>query len=190
MFDEQDISIPIENLKNKFIESPYYFLTEEDVRAFLVQELCKRESLNSLTETEDRKETISVHSEVRWYKYADDQNKRTDIVLIDPGDLRVANFYQEAPSKSFGFNKYWGAIELKLRRSQKFKSDKDLIDSVRVDMELLKLVRIKTKERFPDLNPLYFVICLDRGDDLTSEMSSLQNEFIGDSIKLIYLNKN
>lgn len=188
MFNNDDILIPIENLKNQFINNPYYFFTEEDVRSFLMHEFYKRKNLNELTVTEDRKETIAIHSEVRWYKYSEDQDKRTDIVIIDPTDLHVTNLFKDLPSKCYGFNKYWAAIELKFRRNQSWKTNQKIISEVSDDLELLRLVRIKTQEFFPDLDPLYFTICFDRGNDLSSEMDSLKEEFAVDNVQLIYIN--
>lgn len=187
MVERDDIFTPISILLKTFKEFPYYFLTEEDVRGFLVHQFYQRQNLKSVKSTSDDKQTIAIHSEVRWYKYSNDQNKRTDIVMIDPEDLVVTNLYEEMPGKCFGFNKYWAAIELKMRRHSQYKSNAKLLSEVKEDLELLKLV--KNKSSHLDISPIFCAICLDRGGSVKTQMDSLRREYQSDGIGLIYVNE-
>jgi hypothetical protein len=187
MVEREDIFIPISILLKTFKEFPYYFLTEEDVRGFLVHQFYQRQNLKSLKLTIDDKQTIAIHSEVRWYKYSDDQNKRTDIVMIDPEDLVVTNLYEEMPGKCFGFNKFWAAIELKMRRHSRYKCNAELLKEVREDLELLRLVRNNSSQL--DISPIFCAICLDRGGSVKLQMDNLRRQYQSDGIGLIYVNE-
>ena len=154
-----DIHQAIEKSVEKFVESvecSLDYLTEDDMR-------CKLFSIlqDEIPERVGRR-PVSIHSEVRWYGDKRDNRRplkyRSDIVIIDNTTLREGSFFFKAPSKGYGFNEYYGIIELKLRR-QNGCSDNELLRKMNSDIEKLKSIGEYTS---PLHSPVFYLIIFDK----------------------------
>ena len=88
-------------LLQDFEKYPDKYLTEEDVRGFLVSNLLKHSEFNALQDTSDNSKSISLHSEVRWYGYSGKLKYRSDIVIIDVASLKAKDGMFKLPSKGY-----------------------------------------------------------------------------------------
>lgn len=156
-------------LRHLFKSSPHLFLTEEDVRCFLFQLLLERTGLGKY---ENGSLTSPVHSEVRWYGKEQNMHKRSDIVVLDISDLRVTSEGFPLPSKGFGFNNFYAAIEIKLRR-QGGECDSVWLEKLKKDLDTLKSLKTAVNNRY---TPLLMLIAFDRKANITSKIASLPQE--------------
>lgn len=125
----------VDVLIKRFLRTPNVFLTEDDLRMQLCNLLLRY--YGGIERTKDGDESISLHSEVRWYG-EEKLRLRSDIVIIDVSSLNVLH-PNKLPSKSYKFNNPKVIIELKLRRSKGISN---------------KAFRIKIKKDFKKLNQL------------------------------------
>ena len=152
-------------MKARFEESPDIFLTEEDVRSHLFAALLKN-GFAVIKTTEDHSSSIELHSEVRWYGHQAKKRKyRSDIVLIDVSQLstRGAAGY-ELPSKGYGFERFSGIIETKLRR-RNGESDGALVRRIRADMTKLSNISSGVSREF-----VGHVVVFDKKKDVREKM--------------------
>jgi len=99
------------------------FLTEDDVRCHLFRML--QDAL-----IKGKNNNLSLHAEVRWYGESNNNEKlrlkyRSDIVILDSRSLKTEGSSLKLPSKGYAFNKYYGIIEIKLRRINDKSSEKN-----------------------------------------------------------------
>lgn len=158
---KRQILAAISELRSLFKSSPHIFLTEDDVRCVLYQLLVSRIGFKRL----NNGETMSpVHAEVRWYGKKRNLRKRSDLVVLDPKDIRVTNEGFPLPSKGFGFNNFYAAIELKLRRQGR-DSDKIWLNKLKKDVDALLTLRSEIDNAY---NPLLVLIAFDRKSNISS----------------------
>jgi hypothetical protein len=171
----------IEAVRQKFVESPDIFLTEEDVRSHLFANLL-REPFSVVKTTEDNGRSIELHSEIRWYGHGETKMKcRSDIVIIAPSTLTTTASGLELPSKQFGFNEFSTIIELKLRRSSK-ESDAKFLKKIKEDIEKLEKIRRYVQSDFDG-----HVVIFDKGNDLEQRVHDLRNEH---NFTIVYSHSN
>lgn len=176
------IKYSIKYLFKIFSEYPNIFLTEEDVRCHLFNIMVNNNSeLSEPRKTKDGSFSIPIHSEVRWYGSSSKLNYRSDIVLLDPTNLRVKDPTNlrvkgkadlRLPSKGYGFNYYYAIIETKLRRINGC-SDDILLDLIKRDIIKLKNINKETKNHNMIKNPIYYLVCLDKKHDLGSDVKGM-----------------
>lgn len=128
----QNIQRVIQQTINNFYSENWNatdFLTEDDIRCRLF------ERLNTAL---GNSQSVSVHSEVRWYGRNQNLKYRSDLVVLDKTTLNTGPL--KLPSKGYAFNSYFSIIEIKLRRPNN--KDSDLkYERILVD-DLNKLERI------------------------------------------------
>jgi len=159
---EQKISILID----EFRATPDKFLTEEDVRAYLYHLLLA--DFNDLKQTEDGKQSIPIHCEVRWYGQSRNLKYRSDIVIIDISTLRVSDENFKLPSKGYGFNKPLVIIEIKLRRKIG-DSDNVFLTKIRLDCDKLTELRSEIDGDFES-----YLIIFDKKNNLNLELKNTE----------------
>lgn len=142
-------------LKKMFRTHPHVFLTEEDVRCTLYQLLITRIGFVKST---DGSLSSPVHSEVRWYGKQQKMHKRSDIVVLDTTDLRVRAEGFPLPSKGYGFNNFYAAIEIKLRRVGG-ESNAVWVDKLKKDADTLLSLR---QEVINTYEPILILIAFDK----------------------------
>ena len=113
---QQNINNAIQYLVMDFMRYPNKYLTESDIKCFLFTELMKIKKFSKLQNTSDNSKSTSVHTEVRWYGDSGKLKYLSDIVIINPAQLRTKDGYFKLPSKSYAFNYPLTIIEIKLRR--------------------------------------------------------------------------
>lgn len=154
-----EIHDAIERSVRKFVDSAECsldYLTEDDMRCRLFS------ILQEVIPERVGRRPVSIHSEVRWYGDKLDNRRplkyRSDIVIIDNTTLREGSFFFKAPSKGYGFNEYYGIIELKLRRHNGG-SDNELLRKMKSDIEKLKSIGEYTS---PLHSPVFYLIVFDK----------------------------
>lgn len=156
-----EISISIKELIDTFLRLPDVLLTEEDVRCYLYSIFLRNKILGALHKTNDDSQSISIHTEVRWYGY--EENKllyRSDLVILDPTDLQVKDDKPfEINSKGFGFDNYYAVIEIKLRRIIGH-SNANFISEINDD--LVKLEDIRTKVDISKHKTVFYSLNFDK----------------------------
>jgi len=164
----------INHLFKIFSEYPNIFLTEEDVRCHLFNILVNNNSeLSEPRKTKDGSFSIPVHSEVRWYGLSGKLRYRSDIVLLEPTNLRVkGQAGLRLPSKSYGFNYYYAIIETKLRRTNGY-SDKKFLATIKEDISKLKRIKEETEDYNKIKGPIYYLVCLDKKHNLGSDVKGI-----------------
>jgi len=164
----------INRLFKIFSEYPNIFLTEEDVRCHLFNILVNNNSeLSEPRKTKDSYFSIPIHSEVRWYGLSGKLKYRSDIVLLDPTNLRVKGKADlRLPSKGYGFNYYYAIIEMKLRRTNGC-SDKKFLATIKKDIIKLKNIKKETEDFIKIKDPIYCLVCLDKKHDLRSDVKGI-----------------
>ena len=155
LVDRDFIEHSIFQLSEDFVSHPNKYLTENDVRIHLCKLLL--EKFGKIETTNDRDQSISLHTEVRWYgnvklKY------RSDIVLIDVATLDVKKAFT-LPTKGYSFDIPKAIIELKFRRPNGV-SDNAFQKSIKNDFN--KLVRIKSELLSVPRNISYWIIAFDK----------------------------
>ncbi|MFA7301644.1 MAG: hypothetical protein WC069_05015 [Candidatus Shapirobacteria bacterium] len=163
------ISESIDELRSLFKHNPHLFLTEEDVRCVLFQLLTSRLGLRR---TYNGSLSSPVHSEVRWYGKDQNLRNRSDVVILDTSDLRVTKDGFPLPSKGYGFNNFYGAIELKLRRVGG-ETDTKWIQLLNKDLATLKSLKTSIVNGY---DPLLVLIAFDRKKDISDKISQLPQE--------------
>jgi len=166
---KQLVTDAVTELRSLFKSSPHLFLTEEDVRCFLFQLLIKRTGFGKY---ENGSLTSPVHSEVRWYGKEQNMHKRSDIVVLDVTDLRVTSEGFPLPSKGFGFNNFYAAIEIKLRR-QGGECDNVWLRKLQKDLDTLRSLKTAVSNRYV---PLLMLIAFDRKKNIAPKIALLQQE--------------
>lgn len=172
MFNRKALENSINKLIRKFSRYPNLFLTEADLRCYLVAELLKSPYFLSRQRTKDNSWSIPVHSEVRWYGESGKLKYRSDVVILDPTDLRVKEKFFKLPSKGYGFNKFWIIIELKLRRVTKNKSDNKFLKEIRGEISRLKNIRRDTRNR----RARYYLLCFDKRNNIEDRVRGIEND--------------
>lgn len=202
---EDKIKTCISTVIDLFKRTPHVFLTEEDLRFHLCNQLLQH--FGTEERTEDGSTSISLHTEIRWYKKQSTQsgnpsqnnnndlsdndeekkNTRSDIVLIDVSTLKVLtpDGPEKLPSKSYGFNVPKAIIELKLRRIND-SSNANLIRKINADiLKLRKLKQYFDYEGFGDIS--YWLVVLDKKGDVESK---LQKKSESKEIRLHYISSS
>jgi hypothetical protein len=134
--EARHVNAAIKAVVIKFQRSPNIFLTEEDLRNHLCNELLKHFGTEETTQDGDK--SISLHCEVRWYGRGT-LKIRSDIVLVDVSNLKVLR-YTKMPTKGYRFNIPKGIIELKLRRPN---GESDSVFKRKIQADINKLKRLK-----------------------------------------------
>jgi len=164
----------IANLLKVFSEYPDIFLTESDVRSYLFAILIRNNPrLLRPQKTRDDSFSIPIHSEVRWYGLfnKDRLRYRSDVVILVPEDLRVKDGLFRIPSKGFGFNSYYGIIEIKLRRING-DPDNKFLSKIKKDLIRLKEIRKRTITHNKIKKPIYYLVCLDKKNNIENDIES------------------
>lgn len=156
----------------RFRQNPHVFLTEEDIRSHLFSELCQHSPLNEIVTTSSNSFSSALHAEVRWYGESQKLRYRSDIVMLDPPDLKTEDGELHLPSKGYGFNKFWVTIELKLRRTNG-ESDKQFLDKIRREIRRMRKVQEETRSIGPD-TPSFHLLCFDKKGDIGAKVSALK----------------
>lgn len=182
----QCINDAIDRLIADFSQYPNKYLTEDDVRIHLCHLLMN--DFGKIEPTKDNDCSISLHTEIRWWgevhlKY------RSDIVFIDVGDLnvepnKVFKLYQQnkIPAKGYAGNKVKGVIEIKLRRGKNV-SDNQFFKNIQKDYNKLK----KIKEMLGNYDSAYYIVALDKRQNIKTRLSSLLNNNI--NVKYKFANR-
>ena len=172
------IDLEIQKLIEDFEKYPDKYLTESDVRCFLVEKLVKQPEFSRFQKTEDGSESISLHTEIRWYGKSN-KNVRYDIVIIDVSSLIVkdgAFKIPELPSKGFGFDTPLAIIEIKLRRV----NDKSaFIEKINNDIKKLTDIKEEIDAEYPS-----YLVVLDKKRNIEEKLRKLIPQSTG--IKLFY----
>ncbi|RMF97980.1 MAG: hypothetical protein D6734_01020 [Candidatus Schekmanbacteria bacterium] len=134
------ITKEIQNIVQDFEQYPSKYLTEEDVRSFLVAKLLRYSKFSKLQNTHDGSKSISVHTEIRWYGNSGKLKYRSDIVIIDVSSLKTKDGMFKIPSKGYSFSKPKAIVEVKLRRVNG-ESDNKFISKIQKDIDKLKEIR-------------------------------------------------
>jgi hypothetical protein len=165
----------IKRLFKIFSEYPNIFLTEDDVRCHLFNIMVNNYShLSETQKTKNGSFSIPVHSEVRWYGSSGKLKYRSDIVLLDPTNLRVKDQPgPRLPSKGYTFNGYYAIIETKLRRTKGY-SDKKFLTTIKEDISKLKRIKEETEDYNKIKEPIYCLVCLDKKNDLGSDVKNIK----------------
>ena len=150
-------------IEELFKSQPNIFLTEDDVRCLLFQQLISRIRPIKLDSGDY---SSFVHSEVRWYGKGGDMHKRSDIVVIDATNIRVKADGLPLPTKGYGFNNFYAAIEIKLRRVGG-ESDNVWLKKISKDVNTLLSLRHEAVNAY---NPLLIVIAFDKKSEITEKM--------------------
>jgi hypothetical protein len=166
---KQLVTEAVTELRHLFKFSPHLFLTEEDVRCVLFQLLVSKIGLRKY---KNGSLTSPVHSEVRWYGKEQNMHKRSDIVVLDVADLRVTSEGFPLPSKGFGFNNFYAAIEIKLRR-QGGECDSVWLKKLQKDLDTLRSLKTAVVNRY---TPLLMLIAFDRKANIAPKITILQQE--------------
>lgn len=169
----------IRDLLKRFSEYPDIFLTENDVCCYLFAILIKSNlRLLRPQKTRDASFSIPIHSEIRWYGSSGKLRYLSDIVLLKPKDLRVKNRSSlRLPSKDYGFNSYYGIIEIKLRRVNGYSNNK-FLNRIEKDVIKLKNIRKETKICNKIKEPIYCLVCLDKKHDISNDIEKMVSSII------------
>ncbi len=168
---------------HSFRKYPHIFLTEEDVRCYLYFQMFIRLE-NLLERSSDGFLTSAIHSEVRWYGKDGDKNKRSDIVVLDVEDLRISdNIDFRLPSKGYGFNNFFGVIEIKLRRGNSRKKDVNWLSEIQKDIDTLSFLQTGVINSY---NPLMISLNLDKHANIEEKLATLK---IHSGVEVIYIGK-
>lgn len=157
------INDAISELSQLFRVNPHLFLTEEDVRCVLFQLLVAR---LKFVRRSDGSLSSPVHAEVRWYGKEQNMHKRSDIVVLDTTDLRVTAEGFPLPSKGYGFNNFYAAIEIKLRRVGG-ESDGVWLGKLKKDADTLLSLR---KEVVNVYEPSLLLVAFDRKTNIAEKV--------------------
>lgn len=151
-----------------YLRNPDIFLTESDAKSYLYSALLNT-AYGKLGKTKDGSESISLHSEVRWYGYTRPALKyRSDLVLINLAGMETIDEYNRLPSKGFGFNEFYAIIEIKLRRINGPNDDK-FTKAIKKDLD--KLVELHKNFR-ENHEAKYFLIIFDKMNNINSRVST------------------
>jgi len=161
----------IDDLIEDFELYPDKYLTEDDVRCFLVQNLMKYQEFSQLQNTFDDSQSISLHTEVRWYGREGDLNLRSDIVFIDVESLRVNEGKFKLPSKQYAFYNQFAIIEIKLRRYKRV-SDNKFVNEINKDFEKLDKINKKVSGDYSS-----YLIALDKRNYIEEIQSKIENPY-------------
>ena len=153
-------------LSQLFKVNPHFFLTEEDVRCMLFQLLVAR---LKFVRSNDGSLSSFVHAEVRWYGKEQNMHKRSDIVVLDTTDLRVTAEGFPLPSKGYGFNNFYAAIEIKLRRVGG-ESDSVWLGKLKKYVDTLLSLRREVVNAY---DPLLFLIAFDRKANIAEKVRQM-----------------
>ncbi len=168
------ITNAISSILNVHAHTPYVFLTEDDVRCRLYSVLFNE--FSDLRPTRDTipQQSISLHSEVRWYGNNGKLKYRSDIVVLDVATLRVKELAGlQLPSKGYGFNIFHAIVEIKLRRANGG-SDKQFARGIENDLG--KLNRIKEAvDPYNNESAKFYMLCLDNKGDISDQVDGLRN---------------
>jgi len=177
------ITVEIQNIAQDFKQYPDKYLTENDVRSFLVAKLLKHPEFSEPQKTGDCSISIPVHTEVRWYGNSGKLRWRSDIVVIDVASLRTKEGFFSIPSKGYAFNKPLAIIEVKLRRKNGG-SDNDFIKRIKSDFEKLKEIKNEV-----DGDYLCILIALDKKSNIKSKLNDIKKESTDEeeNIKICYI---
>lgn len=171
----------IKYLLKIFSEHPNIFLTEADVCYHLFSILVRNiPHLLEPRKTEDNSFSIPIHLEVRWYGSSGGLKYRSDIALLNPKSLRVrdrASLRLRLPSKSYGFNDYYAIIETKFRRINGC-SDGEFLNRIKRDITKLKNINKETKNHNMTKNPIYYLVCLDKKNDIKNDIKTITQSMI------------
>lgn len=184
MFDQILLGNSVNKLIKKFSKYPNLFLTEADLRCYLVADLLKNSYFSIPQKTKDSSYSIPLHSEVRWYGESDTLKYRSDVVILDPTDLRVKEKLR-LPSKGYGFNKFWAIIELKLRRITKNRSDNKFLEEIRHELAKLKEIKQETRN-FNKHKAYYYLLCFDKRNDIKDRIKDIEDQEI--TVKYVFSN--
>jgi len=154
-------------LRELFHSNPHIFLTEEDVRCVLYQLLIAKIGFVRST---DGSLISQVHTEVRWYGKQQHLHNRSDIVVLDPIDLRVTAEGFPLPSKGYGFNNFYATIEIKLRRAGG-ESNNVWLKKLKKDANTLLSLRREVENAY---EPLLILIAFDRKIDIANLIEQTQ----------------
>lgn len=174
---KQKIMDAVTELRRLFKLKPHIFLTEDDVRCVLYQLLISKIGFMVCG---DGQTMSPVHAEVRWYGRRRNLHKRSDLVVLEASDIRVEGGSFPLPSKGFGFNNFYAAIELKLRRKGG-DSDGTWLARLRKDADTLLSLRSEVDNAY---DPLLILIAFDRKADIASaiEQAHLEVEVVYESM--------
>lgn len=167
------INRAISRVKQKFVNNPHIFLTEEDLRCNLYSELLKENVLSRVEETQDNSQSIPVHAEVRWYGENKKLKTRSDLVILEVSKLITSDKgFTQLPSKGYGFSGSMAVIETKLRRvngpsDNKWK--KDLLKDINKIRQLQTLV---------DSEALYYLLIFDKKRDIGANIPNTDDHKI------------
>ncbi|PIT84882.1 hypothetical protein COU37_01330 [Candidatus Micrarchaeota archaeon CG10_big_fil_rev_8_21_14_0_10_45_29] len=167
------IGAAINELLRDFEHNPEVFLTEEDIRCHLFFKLYSILGLQQLRRTADEQviQSISVHSEIRWYGKEDKKLKyRSDIVIIpveylrtrDPPAkphsprTRIKKKEFNLPSKGYAFNGETVIVEIKLRR-RNGETTKKFANRIENDKKKLEIIKSKVSDL-----PICYLLVLDK----------------------------
>jgi len=176
---EEILNKQINELLMMFKSHPGVFLTEDDVRNHLSHLLFP--FFNKVITSKDGKTSMPLHSEVRWYGKEQDRHERSDLVLIDVKDLRVDSYGRFLlPSKGYGFNNFYAAIEIKLRRGKYSPNNNRWLSMLENDVEKLKFLENGVQNKY---NPLLYLIALDKKEDISNELKRTTNSGV---VKVFY----
>ena len=171
-FIKRAIEEVVDNLFRTFSKYPNLFLTEEDIRCYLVSKLLKISYFSLKQRTSDGYLSIPIHSEVRWYGASNKLKYRSDIVIMEPGDLRVREGKLKLPTKGYAFNHFWAIIEIKLRRING-KSDNQFFKDIIREKE--KLISINKEIIYKD-EAYYCIICFDKKKDISKQIKKIKKD--------------
>jgi len=172
---KEKIQQEINNLIKDFQEYSDKYLTEDDVRCFLVEKLMKHKEFSKPQSTSDNSQSVPLHTEVRWYGNSGKLKWRSDIVIIDVASLKVKDGMFKISSKGYSFNKPLAIIEIKLRRINGC-SDDGFFKKIKKDINKLKKIK---KEVQGD----YFccLVILDKRGNIEGKIEELERE--GEKLK-------
>lgn len=171
-FSKVNLDKIIRRLFRAFLDFPNLFLTEEDIRCHLFSELLRVPQFSLKHKTSDGSFSIPIHSEVRWYGASNKLKYRSDIVILDPGDLRVMETKLKLPTKGYAFNYFWAIIEIKLRRKNG-KSDNQFLKDIIKEKE--KLISINEEIIYKD-RAYYCVLCFDKKKDISKQIKKIKDD--------------
>lgn len=168
----ENINKCLSSLIALFKKYPGIFLTEEDVRNHLFCLLLPY--FGKLLKTRDGKVSMPLHSEVRWYGENQDRRELSDLVLIDVSDLKVDKHGRfPLPSKSYGFNNFYAAIEIKLRRAKYSPNNNRWLSMLRKDVKKLQFLKDGVKNKH---DPFLCLVAFDKKEDISESIEVLSND--------------
>ncbi|MDD5226606.1 MAG: hypothetical protein PHV97_05435 [Candidatus Omnitrophica bacterium] len=187
IFNDDALKTVLKFVQDRYKHYPDQFLTEEDIRSFIVAELLKQENLSAIQPTCDGSWSIPIHSEIRWYGARHNLRYRSDIALIDPTDLSTKDGALSLPSKGYGYNNFWAVIEIKLRRTNGC-SDNQFLKLIQKEIEKAVRVRDEAKQ-FNSHRATYHLLFFDKKADISNSLINLASS-AGQDIFMEYVHKH